>query len=345
MVAPDVTAPSGPPPDSGGSADVGSQVEPLRRELTAYCYQMLGSFFEAEDAAQETIVRAWRSGERFEGRSSVRTWAYRIATNVCIDMLRGRRRRAQPIELGPASPPDERFLGAFGPEWRWVTPAPDRAVVDPAEAAARREAVRLAFVTALQHLPARQRAAVLLADVLDWRASEIAQLLETTVAAVNSALQRGRATLRRVDTEGWRVDLDAPDAELLDRYVEAFERYDVDAFVSLLHEDAVQSMPPYEMWIRGSANMVRWMLGGGRACRGSRLVPVAANDAPAFGQDRRDPAGGYAAWALQVLEVADGRICHLHSFLDVDRLFPAFGLVPRLPGPTAEGPDAADPRP
>jgi RNA polymerase sigma-70 factor (ECF subfamily) len=208
-------------------------------------------------------------------------------------------------------------------------------VVDPAEAVARRDAIRLAFVTALQHLPARQRAAVLLADVLDWRASEIAGLLDTTVAAVNSALQRARATLRTLDTEDRRVDLDAPDAELLSRYVDAFERYDVDAFVRLLHEDAVQSMPPYEMWIRGSADISRWMLGGGHACRGSRLVPVAANDAPAFGQYRRDPLGGHAAWALQVLEVADGRIRHLHSFLDVDRLFPAFGLAPRLPGPTA----------
>ncbi len=315
-----------------GPGDLGAQVEPLRRELTAYCYQMLGSIFEADDAVQETTVRVWRSADRFEGRSSVRTWVYRIATNVCIDMLRGRQRRARPMELGPSSLPEERFLGATGPESRWVTPAPDRAVMDPAETAEQKEAVRLAFVTALQHLPARQRAAVLLADVLDWQASEIARLLDTSVAAVNSALQRARATLRTLDADDSPAELADADAELLTRYVEAFERYDVDAFVSLLHEDAVQSMPPYEMWLQGATNLGRWLLGAGRGCRGSRLMATSANGGPAFGQYRRDPAGGHAPWALQVIEIDDGKIRELHSFLDVDRLFPVFGLPDHLPG-------------
>ena len=232
-----------------------TDLEPFRRELTGYCYRMLGSGFEAEDAVQETMLRAWRHGDDFEGRSSVRSWLYRIASNVCIDMHRNVQRRARPMEMGPPSPPDESHLGSLLPEALWVTPLPDGRAApetsDPAEIAEYRESIRLAFVTALQHLPARQRAALILCEVLRWQASEVAELLDTSVAAVNSALQRARATLGSVDAGAVQGSLDPDDAELLARYVEAFEQYDIDRLVGLLHEDAVQSMPPFAMWIQG----------------------------------------------------------------------------------------------
>jgi RNA polymerase sigma-70 factor, ECF subfamily len=310
-------------------------LEPYRRELTGYCYRMLGSGFEAEDAVQETMLRAWRHAEGFEGRSSVRSWLYRIATNVCIDMSRQVQRRARPMEMGPSSPPDESHLGPLQNELPWVTPvadtsvAPD-AVTDPAEVAQYRESVRLAFVTALQHLPARQRAALILCEVLRWQASEVAELLGTSVAAVNSALQRARATLGDTPKEAHPEALDPPDAALLKRYVDAFERYDIEALVALLHDDAVQSMPPFAMWLQGAANIGAWMVQPGPSgCRGSRLLPTSANGCPAFGQYRRDPQGGYAPWALQVLEVSGGRIAGMQFFLAFmapERLFPAFGL-------------------
>jgi RNA polymerase sigma-70 factor (ECF subfamily) len=311
-----------------------SDLEPYRRELTGYCYRMLGSGFEAEDAVQDTMMRAWRNAEGFEGRSSVRSWLYRIATNVCIDMHRQVQRRARPMEMGPASPPIESHLGALLPEATWVTPVPDASVApestDPAEIALHRESVRLAFVTALQHLPARQRAALILCEVLRWQVAEVAELLDTSVAAVNSALQRARATLGSLTPEAHSAALDDADAELLERYVDAFERYDIDRLVALLHEDAVQSMPPFAMWIQGAADIGRWMVQPGpSACRGSRLVPTAANGSPAFGQYRPDPAGGYAPWALQVLEISGGKITGMSfflDFLDSERLFPAFGL-------------------
>ena len=311
-------------------------LEQHRRELTGYCYRMLGSGSEAEDAVQETLLRAWRAADRFEGRSSVRSWLYRIATNVCVDMHRGVQRRARPMELGPASPPDEAFLGPMLPERHWVSPIPDARVLpveaDPAEIAAGRDSVRLAFVTALQHLPARQRAVLILCEVLRWQATEVAELLETSVAAVNSALQRARATLASVPVEARPDTVDADNAELLARYVDAFERYDVDRLVTLLHEDAIQSMPPFAMWLRGARNIGHWMLEPGpSACRGSRLVPTAANGCPAFGQYRPDPAGGHHPWALQVLEISQGRIVALHAFLDTGRLFPVFGLPEHLP--------------
>ncbi|MBV8462793.1 MAG: sigma-70 family RNA polymerase sigma factor [Acidimicrobiales bacterium] len=308
-------------------------LEPYRRELTGYCYRMMGSGFEAEDAVQETMVRAWRNAAGFEGRSSLRSWLYKIATNVCIDMQRQVQRRARPMEMGPSSPPDEAHLGPPMPEVPWVTPLPDASVVsdlaDPAEVAEFRESVRLAFVTALQHLPARQRAALVLCDVLRWPAAEAADLLETTTAAVNSALQRARATLSDLpDTPA--PPLDDPDAELLERYVDAFERYDIERLVSLLHDDAVQSMPPFAMWIQGARDIGTWMVQPGPSgCRGSRLLPTRANGCPAFGQYRPDPAGGYTPWALQVLEVSGGAIAQMSfflSFLDAERLFPAFGL-------------------
>ncbi len=314
-----------------------ADLESFRKELTGYCYRMLGSGFEAEDAVQETMVRAWRHADDFEGRASVRSWLYRIATNVCIDMHRHVQRRARPMELGPASPPDESRLGPTLPEATWVTPIADARVApettDPAEVAEYRESIRLAFVTALQHLPARQRAALILCEVLRWQVTEVAELLDTTTAAVNSALQRARASLSALPEEPGRADLDDADAALLDRYVDAFERYDVERLVTLLHEDAVQSMPPFAMWLQGARHIGEWMVQPGPSgCRGSRLLPVSANGCPAFGQYRRDPAGGYAPWALVVLEISGGKVATINSFLTLDGapLFPAFGLPDHL---------------
>lgn len=310
------------------------ELERFRRELTAYCYRMLGSGFEAEDAVQETLLRAWRAAERFEGRSSVRSWLYRIATNVCIDMGRQVQRRARPMEMGPSSAPDESLLGQPLPEAAWVTPIADARAgpdsADPAEITQYKESVRLAFVTALQHLAPRQRAALILCEVLRWHASEAAELLGTSVAAVNSALQRARATLGSLTEEVHPPDRSPPDPELLRRYVDAFERYDIDAFVALLHDDAVQSMPPFAMWLRGAEDIGRFMVEPApSACRGSRLLRIEANGCPAFGQFKPDPEGGFSPWAIQVLEISEGRIAALSfflAFLDAERLFPAFGL-------------------
>ncbi|HWB67148.1 MAG TPA: sigma-70 family RNA polymerase sigma factor [Mycobacteriales bacterium] len=311
-------------------------LEQYRRELTGYCYRMLGSGSEAEDAVQETMLRAWRAADGFEGRSSVRSWLYRIATNVCVDMHRGVQRRARPMELGPSSPPDESHLGAMLPEATWVSPIADERVIpdnaDPAEIAIARDSIRLAFVAALQHLPAKQRATLILCEVLRWQATEVAELLDTTVAAVNSALQRARATLASAGLDSTPLDVPAEQAELLQRYVDAFERYDIEQLVTLLHDDAIQSMPPFAMWIQGAENIGRWMVEPGpSACRGSRLVATWANGCPAFAQYRRDPeTGGYKPWALQVLEIRDGRIANFTFFLDTERVFPQFGLPDQL---------------
>jgi RNA polymerase sigma-70 factor (ECF subfamily) len=317
--------------------DVAGQLEQHRRELTGYCYRMLGSAFDAEDAVQETFVRAWRAFERFEGRSSLRSWLYRIATNVCLDMLGGKERRARPMDLGPAREPIVSNLHTL-PEVTWIEPMPDAAVVaeegDPAEVTVARETIRLAFVAALQHLPPRQRAVLILCEVLRWQASEAAELLETSVAAVNSALQRARATLEAsgLSAVDSAPELDDHDRELLARYVEAFERYDMDALTSLIHEDVTQSMPPYDLWLRGRDDVFAWWLGPGNGCRGSRVIPTAsANGSPAFGQYKPSESGsGFDPWALQVLELAEGRIVELTFFLDTDRVFPLFGLPPRL---------------
>jgi RNA polymerase sigma-70 factor (ECF subfamily) len=307
-----------------------------RRELTGYCYRMLASPFEAEDAVQETLLRAWKSFDRFEGRSALRSWLYRIATNVCLDMLSDRERRARPMDLGPAREPIEANLNAL-PEVTWIQPAPDSLVLtddgDPAEVAVARETVRLAFVATLQHLPARQRAVLILCEVLRWKASEVAELLETTVPSVNSALQRARATLEASELTATTAptELDEADRELLARYVDAFQRYDIDALTSLIHEDATQSMPPFDLWLHGRDDIFTWWLGPGIGCRGSRVVPApAANGSPAFGQYKPSPDGGYDPWALQVLEVRNGRIGELTFFLDTETLFPLFGLPSRL---------------
>ncbi|HVH23587.1 MAG TPA: sigma-70 family RNA polymerase sigma factor [Pseudonocardia sp.] len=306
-----------------------------RVELTGYCYRMLGSAADAEDAVQDTLVRAWRSYDKFEGRSAVRSWLYRIATNVCLTMLDGRNRRARPMDFGPSSTASDP-LGPKLPETTWLTPIPDAMVLpsaaDPADTAVARESVRLAFVAALQHLPARQRAVLILREVLQWKAAEVAQLLETSVASVNSALQRARATLaENTDTAVRPVDeLDEEQQQLLDKYAAAFERYDVAEMVTLLHDDAVLSMPPYELWLRGPENIVGWWLGPGLGCKGSKLIPLMANGLPAFAQYRPDPGGGYAGWALQVLEISEGRFSFFNSFLDTEALFPLFGLPQRL---------------
>jgi RNA polymerase sigma-70 factor (ECF subfamily) len=303
-----------------------------RRELTGYCYRMLGSAFDADDAVQETMVRAWRGLADFEGRSALRSWLYRIATNVCLDQLSGRQRRATPMDLsGSPWQPVEASLAARRPGTAWVEPVLDRQVVaedsDPAEQAVQRESIRLAFVSALQHLPPRQRAVLLLREVLRWRADEVAQLLDTTVASVNSALQRARATMAEVGGEEETEPLDDVHRALLERYVDAFERYDVEGLVGLLHEDATQHMPPFAMWLRGRADVGTWMLGPGAKCRGSRVLPTLANGAPAFAQYRPRAGGGHEPWALHVLEVRAGRVAHISSFLDLDNdLFRRLGL-------------------
>ncbi|SDO14980.1 sigma-70 family RNA polymerase sigma factor [Geodermatophilus sp. DSM 45219] len=303
-----------------------------RRELTGYCYRMLGSAFDADDAVQETMVRAWRGLGDFEGRSALRSWLYRIATNVCLDQLSGRQRRALPMDLsGSPWQPVPASLAGRRPGTAWVEPVLDRQVVaedaDPAEQAVQRESIRLAFVSALQHLPPRQRAVLLLREVLRWRAEEVAQLLDTTVASVNSALQRARATMAAVGGEADTEPLDDVHRALLERYVDAFERYDVEGLVALLHEDATQHMPPFEMWLRGRADIGTWMLGPGAECRGSRVLATTANGAPALAQWRPRAGGGFEPWALHVLEVRDGRVAHISSFLDLDKdLFRRLGL-------------------
>ena len=301
-------------------------LELYRRELTGYCYRMLGSAFDAEDAVQETMVRAWRSLDRFEGRSALKSWLYRIATNVCFDALAGRERRARPMDLGPAQEPLFENLAEL-PEVTWITPLPT-----PDELAEQRESLRLAFVAALQHLPPKQRATLILCEVLKWQATEAAELLDTSVASVNSALQRARATLAKADIAE-PSELDDETRALLERYVSAFEDYDIDRLTDLLHEDAIQSMPPYSLWLKGRDDVFAWWFGPGIGCKGSKLVPVGlVNGMPAWAQYKPDPdAGGHQPWALIVPEVSDGRIVELTFFLDTQRLFPLFGLPPALP--------------
>jgi len=311
------------------------ELEQHRAELTAYCYRMLGSPFDAEDAVQEAFVRAWRNRDRFEGRSAMRSWLYRIATNVCLDSLKGRQRRARPMDLGPALEPLESNLNVRSAR-EWIEPIPEQLVSpekDPADVAVQHESIRLAFVAALQQLPARQRAVLILREVLRWEASEVAELLDTSVASVNSALQRARGTLAKshVSSTDPMPALTESDRAMLERYVAAFERYDVAALTSLIREDATQSMPPYDMWLEGRDDVFAWWFGPGIGCRGSRVIPaISANGMPTYGQYKPSPQGGYEPWALQVLELSGGRIAEFTFFLDTARLFPLFGLPPRL---------------
>ena len=307
------------------------ELEPHRAELTAYCYRMLGSPFDAEDAVQDAFVRAWKSRDRFEGRAAMRSWLYRIATNVCLDMLKGKDRRVRAMDLGPAVEPLEKNLNARSDKM-WIEPIPETLIAperDPADLAVEKESIRLAFVAALQQLPARQRAVLILREVLRWEASEVAELLDTSVPSVNSALQRARATL----AESNRATTDSPpplsdaDRAMLDRYVAAFERYDIKALTSLIREDAIQSMPPFDMWLSGRDDVLAWWFGPGIGCRGSRVLPtISANGMPAFAQYKPSPNGGFDPWAIQVLELSGGRIAEFTFFLDTQRMFPLFGM-------------------
>ena len=307
------------------------ELEAYRPALTAYCYRMLASPFDAEDAVQDTFVRAWRNREQFEGRAAMRSWLYRIATNVCLDTIKSKERRATPMDFGPAKEPIESNLN-IPAEITWLEPVPMPMIAperDPADVAVANESIRLAFVAALQHLPARQRAVLILREVLDWQASEVAELLDTSVASVNSALQRARLTLAKTNAENddQTKALSDSDRAMLERYVAAFERYDLNALTSLLKEDAKQSMPPYDMWLSGRVDILTWWFGPGIGCRGSRVIPtISANGMPTFGQYKIDPNGGYAPWALQVLSLANGQIGEITFFLDTARLFPLFGL-------------------
>jgi len=310
-----------------------TQLEEQRAALTGHCYRMLGSAAEADDAVQETVLRAWRSLERFDGRASLRTWLYRIATNVCLDALADRSQRARPMELGPEGSVDDPLNEL--PRTHWLEPIPDSkalpADADPSELLVLRQSIRLAFVAALQHLPPRQRAALLLTEVLGWSAAEVADTLETSVAAVNSALQRARATLATRDVSAGGGALSESQSRLLNRYVEAFHRYDVDALTALLREDAAFSMPPYALWLRGREPVRSWLLGRGAGCRGSRLLPIAACASPAFAHYKpAGPQGTLRPWAVVVLELAGDQVAGWTSFLETETLFPRFGLPAEL---------------
>jgi RNA polymerase sigma-70 factor (ECF subfamily) len=300
-----------------------------RTALTGHCYRMLGSAVDADDAVQETMLRAWKALDRFDGRSSLRTWLYRIATNVCLDTLADRPRRARPMEEGPVGTVDDELLQH--PRTHWLEPIPDAKALpadsNPAEEVVLRESIRLAFVAALQLLSPRQRAVLILTQVLGWSAAEVAEGLDMTVPAANSALQRARATLANRRQRDMPAVLTPAQATLVSRYVDAFERYDIAALTQLLHEDASMSMPPYRLWLAGHDSISRWLLGRGCGCRGSRLVPTSACGSPAFGQYRQ---GGKEPWALIVLELDGDRIAHMNYFLDTATLFPMFGLPLRL---------------
>lgn len=316
--------------DDTATQTAADTIEGYRGELTGYCYRMLGSYNEAEDAVQEAMVRAWRNLARFEGRSSLRSWLYRIATNVCLDVLAAGRRRALPMDLTEPSP-GATPPGAPQDASVWIEPCPGD---DPAAAVTAGESVRLAFVAALQYLPPKQRATLILRDVLDFSAREVAELHGSTIASVNSALQRARATMAAHHAypanPGPRSSDDVRRA-LAERYATAFARYDMQELHMLLHVDATLCLPPYAKWMRGVTDIQAWLTGPAVDCRGSRLIPTTANDTPAFGQYRRSTDGtGYAPWALQVVEFSGDRIAGITAFRDTDRLFPLFGLPDRV---------------
>ncbi|HET8615547.1 MAG TPA: sigma-70 family RNA polymerase sigma factor [Actinomycetales bacterium] len=319
------------------------QVEPLRRELTAHCYRMLGSVHDAEDLVQETYLRAWRAFHGFDHRSSLRTWMYKIATNVCLTALKGRERRPLPTGLG-APPGDPTGALDSRPEITWLEPLPDAMVwadadPDPADTAVSRESVRLAFVAALQHLTAQQRAVLILRDVLAWRAAEVADALDISVAAANSTLQRARAHVEKLaaspESRGGTVP-DQRSSDLLTRYVAAFENYDIDALVHLLTQDAVWEMPPFTGWYSGSQQIASLI---STQCPASgagdmRMVRTSANGQPVLALYMRDLDGVHRAFQLQQLTVEDDRVTHVVCYFDTS-LFAAFGLADELPRSTS----------
>jgi RNA polymerase sigma-70 factor (ECF subfamily) len=310
--------------------DLGRLLDQHRNDLTGYCYRMLASPFDAEDAVQETLVRAWKAYASFEQRSSMRTWLHRIATNVCLDMLRSKQHRQRPMDMGPAREPIAANLNTL-PEVTWIEPIPDTLIAtdpDPEQTAVAKESVRLAFVAALQHLPAKQRAALILCEVMSWKAAEVAELLDMSVAGVNSALQRARAQLKTGElAEEKTTVLDDAKRELLSRYVDAFEKYDISLLTKVIREDARQSMPPFDLWLQGRDDVFNWWFGVGIGCKGSRVIPAGtANGSPAYGQYKPSAKGGYEPWALQVVEIKGDKIGEITFFLDTERIFPLFGL-------------------
>lgn len=325
------------------------RLEDHRHELTGYCYRMLGSAFEAEDAVQDTMVRAWKGVAKFDGRSSLRSWLYRIATNVCIDALNGRKRRAVPMDIGGPGAPVAESLREPLPDVEWLEPMPDARVStpagDPADKAVAKETIRLAFIAALQHLPARQHAVLILREVLCWKAAEVAELLDTTVASVNSALQRARATLSEQGISETAPQtspaMDPAQTELLMRYMAAFEAFDMEALTALLHEDVEQNMPPLELWFRGRDDVIAWMATGpGQGCRGSRVAPVEINGTVGFAQWKPSgPNGEFEAWGITALRVEDGVVTGLSIFLNTE-LFGYFGLPLQL----ADRPELWEPK-
>jgi RNA polymerase sigma-70 factor (ECF subfamily) len=309
-------------------------LEQYRRELTGYCYRMLGSGFDAEDAVQETMVRAWRNVDKLESAGALRSWLYRIASNVCFDMLEGSKKRARPMDLNSPSMADTTIDSGL-PEEMWIQPMPDAKVVpadgDPAEVAQAKETLRLAFVAALQHLPPKQRAVLILREVLRWQATEVAALLDTSVASVNSALQRARATLDETDVDGsGSAEVDGEEEkDLLAKYVDAFERYDIEALVSLLHDDATFSMPPYELWLQGPTEIFKWFFGQGKGCEGSRVLLTEANGTPAYASYKPAGEGLWKAWGIVFLDCSDGKIAAVNQFI-YPELFPLFDLPTEL---------------
>lgn len=319
------------------AAALTAEFEQYRPVLTGHCYRMLGSVVDAEDAVQEAMLRAWKNAAQFREQASLKTWLYKIATNVCLDTLSASERR----RLGPLDTSDHPAVVdgdlvnrlSKRPREHWVEPIPDVMALpaesdsDPAERALLRESIRLAFVAALQYLPPRQRAVLLLTQVLNFSAAEAAEMLDMSVAAVNSALQRARATLDARNPAVTPRELSNEQTRLVTRYMEAFEQYDIEALKTLLHEEATHSMPPYDLWLRGPESITTWMVTAGIGCKGSRLLPVNACGTPAFAQYRQ---GGAQAWALITLDIQGDRIANVTNFLDVETLFPRFGLPLQL---------------